>query len=52
MDGIAALDSETVHRICSNQVVFNLHGCVKELIENSIDAGASSVEVRFRDSGS
>ena len=51
MESIDALDAETVHRICSNQVVLDLQGCVKELVENSIDAGATHIEVKFIDSG-
>ncbi|XP_064105933.1 mismatch repair endonuclease PMS2-like [Macrobrachium nipponense] len=48
---IKAIDKTTVHRICSGQVVLTLATAVKELVENSIDAGATSVEVRLRDHG-
>ncbi|XP_060084122.1 mismatch repair endonuclease PMS2-like [Ylistrum balloti] len=48
---IKAIDKRSVHRICSGQVVLTLATAVKELIENSIDAGATSVEVKLRDHG-
>ena len=40
---IKAIDKGSVHRICSGQVVLTLATAVKELVENSIDAGASIV---------
>nr|QDO16237.1 PMS1-like protein [Lingulodinium polyedra] len=46
------LDRNVVHEICTNQVVVTLHACVKELVENSLDAGATRIEVRLRESGS
>ncbi len=42
---IKSLDKSTVHRICSGQVIINLANAVKELIENSIDAGAKNIEI-------
>ncbi|XP_052892217.1 mismatch repair endonuclease PMS2 [Anopheles moucheti] len=48
---INAIDKETVHRICSGQVVLNLAIAVKELVENSLDAGASLIEVKLRACG-
>ncbi|KAI8341544.1 hypothetical protein BD560DRAFT_412104 [Blakeslea trispora] len=48
---IAAIDKQSVHRICSGQVVLDLATAVKELVENSIDAGATSVDINFKDSG-
>ncbi|KAF2352662.1 DNA mismatch repair protein family [Trinorchestia longiramus] len=48
---IQAIDRAAVHRICSGQVVVNLATAVKELVENSLDAGSSSVEVRLTDHG-
>jgi hypothetical protein len=40
---IVAIDSESVHRIHSGQVVLELQGAIKELLENSLDAGATSI---------
>ncbi|XP_017472957.1 PREDICTED: mismatch repair endonuclease PMS2 isoform X2 [Rhagoletis zephyria] len=48
---IKAIGKDTVHRICSGQVVLTLAVAVKELVENSIDAGATLVEVKLRDHG-
>ena len=40
---IEAIDKKTVHQICSGQVVLNLTVAVKELLENSLDAGATCI---------
>jgi len=45
------LDKNVVHEICTNQVVVTLHACVKELVENALDAGAKRLELRLRESG-
>lgn len=51
MATILPIDQPSVHRITSGQVVTDLQTAIKELVENSIDAGATSVEVRFKDLG-
>ena len=51
MSVIKALDKNTVHHICSGQVIVSLANAVKELIENSLDAGAKSIEVRLKNFG-
>ncbi|KAI6140115.1 DNA mismatch repair protein MutL [Pisolithus tinctorius] len=48
---IRAIDTHTVHRITSGQVVIDLQSAVKELVENSLDAGATAIEVRFQNYG-
>lgn len=41
--GISAIDSHSVHRITSGQVVIDLQTAVKELVENSLDADSTSI---------
>ena len=43
---IQAIDRESVKRICSGQVVVDLATAVKEMLENSLDSGATSVEIK------
>ena len=42
---IAALPPDAAHRVASGQAVLDLAGAVKELLENAVDAGATTVEV-------
>ncbi|KAL1129055.1 hypothetical protein AAG570_013587 [Ranatra chinensis] len=49
---IKAINKNSVHRICSGQVVLSLAIAVKELVENSLDAGATVIEVRLKEYGS
>ncbi|KAJ8245970.1 hypothetical protein GJAV_G00262280 [Gymnothorax javanicus] len=48
---IRPIDRHSVHQICSGQVVLTLATAVKELVENSIDAGATNVEIRLKEYG-
>ncbi|KAG1880998.1 hypothetical protein F4604DRAFT_1749317 [Suillus subluteus] len=48
---IRAIDGHSVHRITSGQVVIDLQTAVKELVENSLDARATNIEVRFLNYG-
>ncbi|KAG0143804.1 hypothetical protein CROQUDRAFT_660779 [Cronartium quercuum f. sp. fusiforme G11] len=48
---IRAIDANSVHKITSAQVVVDLPTAVKELLENSLDAGATAIEVRFKEYG-
>ncbi|KAA1082195.1 Mismatch repair endonuclease pms2 [Puccinia graminis f. sp. tritici] len=40
---IRAIDSHSVQKITSSQVVVDLQTAVKELVENSLDAGATII---------
>uniref|UniRef100_A0A3Q2Y2V9 Mismatch repair endonuclease PMS2 n=1 Tax=Hippocampus comes TaxID=109280 RepID=A0A3Q2Y2V9_HIPCM len=48
---IRAIDKHSVHQICSGQVVLTLATAVKELVENSIDAGATHIDVKLKEHG-
>ena len=48
---IKQLAKTTTRAICSGQVILDVSSCVKELVENAIDAGASSIDVKLRDHG-
>lgn len=48
---IKPIDKASVHRICSGQVILDLAMAVKELVENSLDAGATSIEIKLKDYG-
>ncbi|KAJ6550886.1 DNA mismatch repair protein [Mycena vulgaris] len=48
---IKPIDKTSIHRITSGQVVIDLQTAVKELVENSLDAGATNLEVRFKQYG-
>ncbi|KAL4870060.1 hypothetical protein BDV12DRAFT_166524 [Aspergillus spectabilis] len=51
MATIKAIEARSVHQIQSGQVIVDLCSVCKELVENSLDAGATSIEVRFRNNG-
>lgn len=51
MAKIAAITGHDIHKITSSQVIIDLVTCVKELIDNSIDAHAHHIEVTFKDYG-
>ncbi|KAI9303200.1 hypothetical protein BJ944DRAFT_268794 [Cunninghamella echinulata] len=48
---IRAIDKASIHKICSAQVVYDLAAAMKELLENSIDAKATSIEIVFKENG-
>ncbi|KAH8172657.1 histidine kinase-, DNA gyrase b-, and HSP90-like ATPase domain-containing protein [Sarocladium implicatum] len=51
MATIKPIESRTVHQIQSGQVIVDLCSVVKELVENSVDSGATSIDVRFKNQG-
>ncbi|AMD22840.1 HHR071Cp [Eremothecium sinecaudum] len=48
---IAAISSEDVHLITSGQVITDLVTAVKELVDNSLDAGATTIDLTFKNYG-
>ncbi|CCU74286.1 DNA mismatch repair protein pms1 [Blumeria hordei DH14] len=51
MATIKPINTHTVHQIQSGQVIVDICSVVKELVENSIDAKATNIEVRFKNQG-
>ena len=49
---IQNLSQSAVDRVCASQVIPDLHSCVRELIENSVDAQSTCISIRLRNSGS
>ncbi|KAL4715860.1 hypothetical protein ACJJTC_014592 [Scirpophaga incertulas] len=48
---IKPINTDTVHKICSGQVVLSLAVAVKELVENALDAGATNIDIRLKNYG-
>ncbi|KAH9973158.1 histidine kinase-like ATPase [Russula compacta] len=50
-NAIRPINSKSVHRITSGQVIIDLQTAAEEPVENSLDANATKIEVRFEDHG-
>lgn len=48
---VKPISESTIHQLCSSQVVVDLSTAVKELIENSLDAGATCIELKLKNMG-
>lgn len=51
MATIKPIEDRSVHQIQSGQVIIDICSVVKELVENSLDAGAKSIDIRFKNHG-
>ncbi|KAK4462820.1 mismatch repair endonuclease PMS2 [Cladorrhinum samala] len=48
---IKAIEANAVHQIQAGQVIVDLCSVAKELVENGFDAGATAIDVRFKNQG-
>ncbi|CAM6090707.1 unnamed protein product [Calypogeia fissa] len=48
---ILPIERSAIHRISSGQGILDLAGAVKELVENSLDAGANRIDIRLKNYG-
>ena len=51
MSSIRAIDVDSIEKICSGQVIVDLATAVKELVENSLDANATNIDIKLKECG-
>jgi DNA mismatch repair protein PMS2 len=51
MSKVQKLDQNSINSICANQVVIDLSTCLKELIENALDASSTFINIYLHDYG-
>lgn len=48
---IHRLDQNLAEDLCAQQVITNITDCIKELVDNSIDAKSTKIEIILEDYG-
>ena len=48
---IKLLSEDTIQKIAAGEVIENPYSVIKELVENSIDSGATTIKVEIKNAG-